>query len=66
LRSHPPSANVQPLPLENRNRSGFAGEGVDPEYVTVFSGARQPVEVYLNRGDGAGFMRDAYYGRDHR
>lgn len=61
LQSHPPTPASQPLPIENLVARVRGAKGVDPEFVTVFSGRQQPVAVYLNRDMGAVYA-DAYTG----
>jgi uncharacterized iron-regulated membrane protein len=61
LRSHPPAPGAQPLPIENLIARIRAAKSIDPEYATVFSGVRRPVEVYLNRDAGSVYA-DAYTG----
>ena len=61
LRSRPPTPGAQPLKMEGVLTRVRAVKGIDPEYVTVFSGDRQPVEVYLNREAGSVYA-DAYTG----
>jgi uncharacterized iron-regulated membrane protein len=61
LRLLPPGPHAQPLPVESVVARVRAAKGIDPEYVSVFSGDRQPVEVYLNRETGSVYA-DAYTG----
>jgi uncharacterized iron-regulated membrane protein len=61
LQSHPPTAGSQALPIENLVTRVREAKGVDPEFVTVFSGHQPPVEVYLNREKGS-IYADAYTG----
>jgi uncharacterized iron-regulated membrane protein len=61
MRSGSPSDARSPLPLGDLIARVKAVKGVDPEYVTVFSGPTPPVEVYLNREIGSVYA-DAYTG----
>jgi uncharacterized iron-regulated membrane protein len=61
LHSRPATTSSQPLPIENLVTRVRAAKGIDPEYITVFSGHQQPVEVYLNPGTGS-IYADAYTG----
>jgi len=61
VKSHPPAPGAQALDIESLIRKTHLARGVEPESITVFAGANQPVQVNLNRTLGF-FYADAYSG----
>src|ERR1700678_2470328 len=56
VESHPPAPDAPPLGIENLIGKARQLRGVDPESITVFAGANQPVQINLNRKLGSIYL----------